>query len=419
MTNSERGGSIEILQTKKIIPGVDTLPTNAGDEHDNGGIVTDISSRDTDRKALTSENCYICEGLMNEISALADLALEKLGEYEFDNFQIGVKVDPDICRREEQVWAIIDATHQEPIKAELNREIGKLVQQKNQKEVEFQKPQLVAIVDTSYDHVDIQIAPVFIYGRYRKFERGIPQTKWPCRKCRGRGCESCGETGKQYRETVEEFISEHVLGLTGGAGAKFHGMGREDIDARMLGNGRPFVIEITKPKKRSIDLDSLEICVNEKSGGNIGISNLCWTVRDKVKWIKAVRFPKVYSSKITFSRPIEKDELTVAIRELDGVTIEQRTPVRVSHRRSDLVRKRTVLEAKLVEFDEGSGTSAVVSIKGEAGLYIKELFHSDEGRTEPSLRSLLSKKEPVDVEIEYLDVLEVCDDGKADDWNGE
>ena len=418
LTNLERGRAIGILRSEGVIPSAENLFFDRMDETGDDGIGTDESGN-TDGGTVSSEECYICEGLMDEIPAFADLAVEKMKGYEFDNFQIGVKVDADICRREEQVWAMIDAKDQELIKAELNREIGKLVQLKIEKEVEFSKPQVVAIVDTAYDHVDIQIAPVFIYGRYRKFERGIPQTKWPCRKCRGRGCESCDNTGKQYMETVEEFITDHVLELTGGSGAKFHGMGREDIDARMLGNGRPFVIEITKPRRRSIDLASLETCVNEKSGGKIGISDLNWTIREKVKWIKAARFPKVYSTKITFSRPVGKDELSGAMGELDGVTIEQRTPVRVSHRRSDLVRKREVLEAKLVEFDEESGTSAVVSIKGEAGLYIKELLHSDEGRTEPSLRSLLSSQESVEIEIASLDVLEVCDDGEADIWDGE
>jgi len=33
-----------------------------------------------------------------------------------------------------------------------------------------------------------------------------------------------------------------------------HGMGREDVDARMLGRGRPFIIEIKEPRRRHFDL---------------------------------------------------------------------------------------------------------------------------------------------------------------------
>ena len=40
---------------------------------------------------------------------------------------------------------------------------------------------------------------------------------------------------------------------------KFHTGGREDIDVRMLGNGRPFVLEILDPKKSySVSEDKLK-----------------------------------------------------------------------------------------------------------------------------------------------------------------
>jgi tRNA pseudouridine synthase 10 len=359
-------------------------------------------------------DCFICQGLMLEIPSFAELAITEMDKYEYDNFQVGVKVDPEISQREEQIWGEINATHQELIKAELNREIGKLVQKKTKKEVEFSKPQLVTIIDTSFDHVDLQVSPIFIYGRYRKFQRGIPQTKWPCRKCRGAGCESCGQTGKQYEETVEELISERVLELTGGDRAKFHGMGREDIDARMLGNGRPFVLEISKPIKRNLDLAELEEEINRTRQGKIAISGLEWVPRDKVKWIKAATFPKTYCAKVKFSKRVSPDELKIACSKLDGVTLDQRTPQRVSHRRADLVRRRKIIHIRIDEWDEEEGLWALISIKGESGLYIKELLHSDEGRTTPSLKGLLAENSPVEVSIEYLDVTEVCDESPTD-----
>jgi len=380
---------------------------------------------------IDEDDCYICRGLMREIPKFSELAASCMERYEYDNFQVGVRVDTDISRREEQVWSVINATHQEPIKAELNREIGKLVQNKTGKEAEFAKPQLVAIIDTSYDHVDVQVSPLFIYGRYRKLARGIPQTKWPCRKCRGHGCEDCEQTGKQYRITVEELISEHVMELTGGEGAKFHGMGREDIDARMLGRGRPFVLEISKPLKRSLDLEGLMETINGKSVGQIEVSGLTGSSRDMVKWAKAATFAKIYSARVEFSRPVARAELEDAVKNLSGAVIKQRTPVRVSHRRADLVRERTVRTMDLADHDGSGGKWAVITIKGDSGLYIKELLHSDEGRTSPSLKGLLggkdtpdgvsnltsgylSSREPLDVEIVHLDVLDVCDENAAE-----
>lgn len=367
---------------------------------------------DRDEWSITAgDNCFICEGLFQEIDNLATLVRKALDPYEFDNFQIGVRVDPEITQKEEAIWGEINATFQEPIKAELNREIGKLVARGNGKEVEFGSPQVVAVVDTAFDHVDVQVAPVFLYGRYRKNVRGIPQTKWPCRKCRGRGCAACDNTGKQYRETVEEFISVHAIELLKGESAKFHGMGREDIDARMLGRGRPFVLEITRPHRRDLNLSELENRVNSSADGKIEITGLKWTERRTVAAVKEARFSKVYSARISFSRAVDGDELERAVKSLSGKTIAQRTPKRVSHRRADLVRERVVSEATLEEFDREKGLWCVVTVKGESGLYIKELLHSDEGRTEPSLQNELSELEPVVVTVEKLDVLEVCDQG--------
>ncbi len=138
----------------------------------------------------------------------------------------------------------------EPIKKEINRIIGREIENTLEKEVEFEKQDIVINVDLRKEpKVRIQINPLFIEGKYNKLVRGIPQTKWPCGKCNGKGCEECNFTGKQYAESVEELLSEHILEATNGWQAKFHGAGREDIDVLMLGSGRPFVLEIKKSLK--------------------------------------------------------------------------------------------------------------------------------------------------------------------------
>jgi tRNA pseudouridine synthase 10 len=124
--------------------------------------------------------------------------------------------------------------------------------------VDFLDPEIVLLMDLEKSELTVRINSLFIYGRYKKFVRTIPQTKWPCRQCRGRGCPRCNFTGKTYQESVEELISPPLLRETRGAGTAFHGAGREDIDALMLGTGRPFVIEIKEPKVRTLDLARLQ-----------------------------------------------------------------------------------------------------------------------------------------------------------------
>ena len=47
---------------------------------------------------------------------------------------------------------------------------------------------------------------------------------------------------------AQECITEHVVPLYGASDARFHSAGREDVDVRMLGEGRPFVLELLQPK---------------------------------------------------------------------------------------------------------------------------------------------------------------------------
>ena len=90
-----------------------------------------------------------------------------------------------------------------------------------------------------------------------KYSREIPQTKWFCRICRGKGCRKCNYTGTLYEQSIEELIAKYFLEETKASDESFHGAGREDIDVRMLGNGRPFVLEVKDPAKRK-SLDDIQ-----------------------------------------------------------------------------------------------------------------------------------------------------------------
>ncbi len=52
-----------------------------------------------------------------------------------------------------------------------------------------------------------------------------------------------------YETSIEEEMAKVLCGYFKSDVYKFHSGGREDIDVRMLNNGRPFVFEIVNPKK--------------------------------------------------------------------------------------------------------------------------------------------------------------------------
>jgi tRNA pseudouridine synthase 10 len=392
--------------------------------------------------------CWVCEDECDRFEWWAQQAVGAVHGHEFETYQVGTKVPPlleenDRLLRED---VGLDPSAGELLKSECNREVGKRFGERTGTTVDFERPDVLILCDLATDEVELQVNSAFVYGRYRKLQRGIPQTEWPCRECNGTGrrqgrpCDGCDGTGYRYDTSVEEETVPPVLEAMNGREGVFHGAGREDVDARMLGTGRPFVIEIKEPRKRSIDPSDLEGRINESADGRAEVEGLRLATHEMVERVKEHDASKTYRMAVEFDEPVEREELDSALATLDGATITQETPQRVSHRRADKARVRDVYAAsgQLGDDDavgeggvdrqdsgesdadqhgsedtdvdrQGSGGTdadrqATIRIHGEGGLYVKELVSSDEGRTEPSLAGLLG----VGATVTALDVLEVA-----------
>lgn len=346
--------------------------------------------------------CWVCDGLTLRYDELADVVVRKLDSWEFDSFSVGSKVDPEIAAREESLWKELALSAPEPLKAEVNREVGKRVSQRVRKEPDLGHPDIVAVIDPAFDHVDLQVNPLYLRGRYRKLVRGVPQTRWPCRRCMGKGCSRCGGTGKMYPTSVEEVIAVEVMRESGGRGQALHGMGREDVDARMLGRGRPFILEVKEPRRRHIDLPAVVVRIN--ASAVVEVDDLRPASGADVVPLKEDRATKTYRILLRTAPPVEEAKLKRTLPVLVAEPIAQRTPERVVHRRADTTRHRRLLAAEVVGVD---GDRAELRVTAEAGTYVKEWVHGDKGRTRPSLAERLDAA----CEVLELDVLDVHDEG--------
>ena len=346
------------------------------------------------------DGCWICENICDETDELAEHAVAALEGIECNTMLVGSRVPPMISESEEMVWSDLGLASPEPLKAQINREVGKKVSAATGIPVEFTRPDLVIILDLATKEAEIQINPVYIYGRYCKYERGIPQTRWHCIACQGRGCERCNFTGKMYETSVEELIGGPVIVACDAEDAILHGAGREDIDARMLGDGRPFVLEVVHPLKRTASLAELEKEVNDAAAGRVSITLDHLSSRREVERIKSGKAHKKYSILVEIDGSISENELESAIKALKGTQIAQRTPERVAHRRADKIRKRRVVDISCSGMEEDLYR---IEITGEAGLYIKELISGDNERTDPNLAGILGKP----ARVIYLDVVMV------------
>lgn len=449
--------------------------------------------------------CPFCENLFEEIDLLADIIFDSLEPYELSRLQLGARFPKDQIEQEEVLRKRFAAGGSDALKPSLVNHIARRLSDRlDGINMVSDKPDVLALIDVLTLTVDLDIRAVYVYGRYRKLERGIPQTRWPCRACKGRGCERCDHTGLQYKRSVQDLVGNPMLEIFEGKEHSFHGMGREDIDVRCLGRGRPFVLEIKEPKKRNFNAAKLAEIINEAAEGAIEVSAMRQSTRSEVVRIKDTPAEKSYTIRFTLepmneaeyavltapvdltkddvqkrstkkrrrqrrgdkeadrTKPLEAvievppsgpseaeltgmkkaelvtlaekhelkktgtkaelierilaalppapatfdfkddEEILKILDSFNGMKLAQRTPERVSHRRADLIRKRTVYEAHsaMIEVNEHGEREIEFTLRCESGTYVKETVHGDSGRTQPSVAALLKAK----CKVMWLDV---------------
>nr|CCC95292.1 unnamed protein product [Trypanosoma congolense IL3000] len=211
------------------------------------------------------------------------------------------------------------------------------------------------------------------------------------------------------KDNPHRTASEEVFGY---GRYKFHSAGREDVDVRMLGTGRPFVLELISPSRECVtaqDLLLLEEAVNKSEGGSVEISDLRVTDANVLLRLAHHSQSKVkkYRCVIWCSRAItkpEEDEHFKRVNTVRDLQIHQRTPVRVLHRRSLHERDRVVHSIQLTPLN---AHWFLMDLETQAGTYVKEFVHGDMGRTVPHLGQLLNGR----TDILQLDVLGMTVEG--------
>ena len=236
--------------------------------------------------------------------------------------------------------------------------------------------------------------PLFIGGRYNKYSRELSQSPWLI------------DGVKKTERSVQELIVPVVQAKFTCKEIKFSSSGREDLDVKMLGNGRPFLLEIIEPKIglagfKSDSLAEVEQVINENSRDLIKVRSLQLIDKDKTMAIKHGEETKrkQYSALIETEKDITTDQLD-CLNDVKELVISQKTPIRVLHRRALLTRQRIIHSMNTQCINE---RHFLLHLCTSAGMYVKEFVHGDLGRTVPNLCSIMKQK----VDILNLDVEEV------------
>ncbi len=137
-SNHERGRSIKLLLSMKA----DEL-LKSGDRDSGMKLLVNLASNGMFEPAkilakkngidyAPAERCYLCfvDGMsvFDRIPAMVERMVEETRGIEFNNFLVGCTPIPSVAEREDELRARHSLLRGEPLKADLNRELGKQAQ---------------------------------------------------------------------------------------------------------------------------------------------------------------------------------------------------------------------------------------------------------------------------------------------------
>lgn len=248
--------------------------------------------------------------------------------------------------------------------------------------------------------IKIYNSSIFVYGEYIKISRSMSQAPLVI-----------SGTFK-----TEKCVSDFIYGFKDffkSEKVKFMASGKEDIDVRCL-QGRPFIVEIINPTK---NLDKINNCVNQINSNKKLLENYNFDINIKlypeidiintkivkrsVKDIINKETPdKLYNlllyskNKIIFDKKYE---------------INQKTPLRVLHRRANINRTKVIEVLNFNELNTDDGFYYTVDIKTASGTYVKEWVNGDFNRTIPNLNADLLELDVIKVEQEIPEDFIFCE----------
>lgn len=246
---------------------------------------------------------------------------------------------------------------------------------------------------------------IHIAGRYNKYLRNLSQSPW------------IDKDDVRIKHSVQELIEDGLKEFLKFDKSIFSSSGREDVDVRMLGKGRPFVFKLTNPWDSSNynqeTMTKIQDYVNTRHRGKISIRDFQVVSKESVaKNLMDGQESKMkqYRALCCCSRPLSPEDIE-RINKTEDLYINQNTPIRVLHRRTLAIRRRKVQRMSIERVQVGEFDSVkpenldrlfALNLVTEAGTYIKEFVHGDFGRTEPCLYSILGD---CDTDLMELDVM--------------
>ena len=211
----------------------------------------------------SSNKCHICKNIFENLDFMLENIYEQTCDIDFKTFNLGLILKPSFLERDDSLKSKFKLKGIENIKFGISTELAKKISRRTKSKRIMNDPDIFIHANFKDDSCTLRTKPIFVYGRYNKKIRKIPQKQTSCTYCIGIGCHNCNFTGLENVETIEGKISTFLIKKFNAKQVKINWIGGEDQSSLVLGNGRPFFTKILNPKKRhrilrkSSDLDGV------------------------------------------------------------------------------------------------------------------------------------------------------------------
>jgi len=222
-------------------------------------------------KKTSTTKCYICKNLFENLDFMLSNIYEKSDDVDFKTFNLGIILKNSFLERDDLIKSKFKLKGIENIKFGVSAEIIKKISRRTKSKRIVDNPDLFIQANFKDESCTIRTKPIFVYGRYNKKIRKLPQKQVLCKSCNGIGCHNCNFDGLETLESVESNISNFLIKKFDGNQVKINWIGGEDQSSLVLGDGRPFFAKILNPKRRnrilrkSLKLEDIYILSKYKS----------------------------------------------------------------------------------------------------------------------------------------------------------
>ncbi|MGC8544012.1 MAG: tRNA pseudouridine(55) synthase, partial [Vulcanisaeta sp.] len=316
--------------------------------------------------------CYVCgNSIFNRLDEWARNIADSLRSLnaEYRTFRLGTRVPSDLLSRELSITTEFNISTAESIKRELNRELGKRVSAILGLSFSRESPDVEVVLDITTGSVNIQLMPIYVFTRYRKIRRFTKRAsiRWP---------------------------TDYIAQVYGAQGIIVHSGGDEVSNVRVLGNGRPLVIQIIKPSKRP-SLNDIIASLKNTDDYDVIFDRMEYVKGSIIRRIKARSREYVITYRVlaVTENPITDETIRSLHEYFRNRQVNQR--LRVKGR----VRRRVSMVYELNGRAIGDRLMELL-IRCQGNLHVRGFVHGGFGDIEPSIAGTLGfGVKPIEIDI--------------------